>query len=49
VTIGVVTAAVTIVFATGVYVMDTTGRGGYAEGVARHLAQTGSVMYGAFW
>jgi uncharacterized membrane protein len=49
VTIGAVTAVVTIVIATGVYVMDTTGPGGYAEGVARHLAQTGGVMYGAFW
>jgi uncharacterized membrane protein len=48
-TIGVVTAVVTIVVAAGVYVADTTGQGGYADAVARHLAKTGGVMYGAFW
>jgi uncharacterized membrane protein len=49
-TIGVATAIVTIVFAAGVFVMDpATGGSAYAAQLAKHLAATDGVMYGAFW
>ena len=49
-TVGIAAAALTVVFAAGVWVMDSpTGGGAFAERLARHLATTDAVMYGAFW
>ena len=49
-TVGIAAAALTVVFAAGVWVMDSpTGSGAFAERLARHLATTDAVMYGAFW
>jgi uncharacterized membrane protein len=48
--IGAVTAVVTIVFAVGAYVGEgPTGAANEREALARHLAQSGAVFYGAFW
>jgi uncharacterized membrane protein len=47
--IGATTAVVTVVVAVGAYVGDGGGRTAYQEGLARHLAATGAIMYGAYW
>jgi uncharacterized membrane protein len=48
--LGVLTALVAVVF--GLAIFAVTGPGGapaYQEALARHLAQSGAIMYGAFW
>ncbi len=43
-------AVATVVFAAGVYVADApTERLAYREALARHLAASGAVFYGAYW
>jgi uncharacterized membrane protein len=50
VTTGALVAVATIVFAAGVFVTDRpTAASGYQEGLARHLAATGAIFYGAYW
>jgi uncharacterized membrane protein len=48
--LGAVTAIVTIVFGAGVYASySSQGSTPFQEALARHLAQTGAVFYGAYW
>lgn len=48
--LGVATAVATVVFGAGVFAVDTSPASvQLREGLARHLAETGSVMYGAYW
>jgi uncharacterized membrane protein len=48
--LAVVTAVVVIVFGAAAFKVDTTFMASSAqEGLARHLASTGAVFYGAFW
>ncbi len=48
--VGGLTAVVTIVGAAGVFVgAAARGDAAYREALARHLAATGAVMYGAYW
>jgi uncharacterized membrane protein len=48
--IGGVVAVLTLVFAIGAYVGDgPAGGGGVRERLARHLAQSGAIFYGAYW
>jgi uncharacterized membrane protein len=49
--VGGLTAVVTLVFAVGAYVGEgpATGGGGGRERLARHLAQSGAIFYGAYW
>jgi uncharacterized membrane protein len=48
--VGIAAAVVTVAFAAGVWVTETsTAAGGFADGLARHLAATDGIMYGAFW
>jgi uncharacterized membrane protein len=48
--IGVATAVVIVVFAAGVFVAGSPTSGArYQEDLARHLASTGAIFYGAFW
>ncbi|MBI2216892.1 MAG: vitamin K epoxide reductase family protein [Candidatus Rokubacteria bacterium] len=48
--IGGVTAVLTIAFAIGAYVGDgPASSGSHRESLARHLASTGAVFYGAYW
>jgi hypothetical protein len=43
-------AVVTVVFGAGVYAgSPSSAEAAYREGLARHLAQTGAIMYGAHW
>jgi uncharacterized membrane protein len=50
ITIGAVVAAVTIAFGVAGHVSDTGGAASpYQETLARHLADSGAVFYGAFW
>lgn len=50
VAIGVPVAVATIVFAAGVFVADTpTAASAQQEALARHLAASGAVFYGAYW
>ncbi len=48
--VGVVSAIVTVVFGMGVFVTGapTTGSA-YQESLARHLADSGAIFYGAYW
>jgi uncharacterized membrane protein len=40
----------TVVFGAGVYAGSSTSpEAVYRDGLARHLAQTGAIMYGAYW
>ncbi|HUF93475.1 MAG TPA: vitamin K epoxide reductase family protein [Candidatus Limnocylindria bacterium] len=49
-TIGVVVAVATIAFGIAGHMADTAGIASpYQEGLARHLAATGAVFYGAYW
>jgi uncharacterized membrane protein len=50
VAIGLATAIVTVVGAAGIFVAasPTAGRS-YQERLARHLADSGAIFYGAFW
>ena len=44
------TAVLTVIVGVGAFVADTAGVATpYQEGLARHLARTGAVMYGAYW
>jgi uncharacterized membrane protein len=47
--LGGVTAAVTVVAAAAIFAAYPGGRSGYQAGLARHLARTNAVMYGAYW
>ena len=48
--LGAALAVVTVVFAAGVFVADTpTAASTYQESLARHLASSGAVFYGAYW
>ncbi len=48
--LGVPVAALTAVVAAGVYVTgEATGSATYQEALARHLAQSGAIFYGAYW
>jgi uncharacterized membrane protein len=48
--IGAVTAVLTILFAIGADVGDGPGSSGkYRGALARHLASTGAIFYGAYW
>jgi uncharacterized membrane protein len=50
VTIGVIVAVVTVAFGVAGHVSDTAGTASpYQEALARHLADSGAVFYGAFW
>jgi uncharacterized membrane protein len=47
---GVLMAAVTVVFGAGVYAgSPSSAEASYREALARHLTESGAVMYGAFW
>lgn len=48
-TAGVLVAIATIVFGAGVYATPTAPASAYQEALARHLATSGAVMYGAYW
>jgi uncharacterized membrane protein len=48
--LGVVTAVATVLLGAGVFALGgPRGDDGYQEALARHLAETGAVMYGAYW
>jgi uncharacterized membrane protein len=48
--IGIASAVVTVVFAAGVFVAGSPTTGSrYQEDLARHLASTGAIFYGAYW
>jgi uncharacterized membrane protein len=48
--LGSLTALVTVVFGVTVFAVTAPGGApGYQEALARHLAQSGAIMYGAFW
>lgn len=48
--IGGAVAVVTLVIAVGVHVMEPpSAASGYREALARHLAATGAIFYGAHW
>ena len=48
--IGIASAVVIIVFGAGVFVAGSPTSGlRYQEDLARHLASTGAIFYGAFW
>ena len=48
--IGIASAVVIVVFAAGVFVAGSPTSGlRYQEDLARHLASTGAIFYGAFW
>jgi uncharacterized membrane protein len=48
--VGVATAVATIVVGAGIHAgLPDPERIAYQEGLARHLAATGAVMYGAYW
>jgi uncharacterized membrane protein len=50
VAIGAALAALTVIFAAGVFVADTpTAASSYQEALARHLAASGAIFYGAYW
>jgi hypothetical protein len=48
-TAGVLVAIATVVFGAGVYATPTTAAAPYQEALARHLAASGAMMYGAYW
>jgi len=48
--IGVAAAVVTVVFGMGVFAAGSpTGAAAYQESLARHLASSGAIFYGAYW
>ena len=48
--IGAAMALVTVVFGMGVFVTGApTGSSAYQESLARHLAASGAIFYGAYW
>jgi hypothetical protein len=48
--LGTLAALVTVVFGVTVFAVTAPGGApGYQEALARHLAQSGAIMYGAFW
>ena len=49
VTLGGIAAVVTIVVAAGIFAAYPGGMTGYQSALARHLARTDAVMYGAYW
>jgi uncharacterized membrane protein len=50
VALGSLTAVATVVVGAGVFATDSAREGAaYQEALARHLARTGAVMYGAYW
>jgi uncharacterized membrane protein len=50
VTLGVASAVATVVVAAGIFAAGReSGTAPYQEALARHLAATGAVMYGAYW
>lgn len=50
VTVGVAAALVAIVGGAAIFAgSSATGGAGYQEALARHLATSGAIMYGAFW
>jgi uncharacterized membrane protein len=49
-TLGVLTAAVTIVVGMGVFVAGAPSAGSaYQDALARHLTASGAIFYGAYW
>lgn len=48
-TAGILVAIATIVFGAGVYATPTAPAASHQEALARHLAASGAVMYGAYW
>ena len=48
-TYGCLMAAATIVFGAFVFAAPSSGPPGYQSALARHLTQTGAIMYGAYW
>ena len=50
VTLGGASALATIVLGAAIFAATAdSGNAGYQEALARHLAATGAVMYGAYW
>src|SRR5262245_5912016 len=50
ITLGGASALAAIVVGAAIFAADTgSGNAGYQEALARHLAATGAVMYGAYW
>ena len=48
--LGVAAAVVTVVFGMGVFVAGAPSTGStYQESLARHLAASGAIFYGAYW
>ncbi len=48
--LGIVTAVATVVLGAGIYAWESPQQAaGYADGLARHLAGSGAIMYGAYW
>ncbi len=48
-TYGTLAAAATIVFGAFVFAAPSAAPAGYQTALARHLKETGAVMYGAYW
>ena len=48
-TYGALAAVGAVVFGAFVFAAPGSAPAGYQQGLARHLKQTGAVMYGAFW
>lgn len=46
---GTLAAAATIVFGAFVFASPSSAPAGYQSALARHLTQTGAIMYGAYW
>ncbi len=46
---GTLAAAATIVFGAFVFAAPSSAPPGYQSALARHLRQTGAIMYGAYW
>ena len=46
---GTLVAAATIVFGAFVFAAPSSAPPGYQSALARHLRQTGAIMYGAYW
>ena len=48
-TYGTLAAAATVVFGAFVFAAPSSAPAGYQSALARHLRQTGAIMYGAYW
>ncbi|MFQ5847519.1 MAG: vitamin K epoxide reductase family protein [Candidatus Methylomirabilales bacterium] len=48
-TLGTITAVVTILVGAGYFAGDSSHAAGYQEALARHLSDSGAIMYGAYW